>query len=61
MMQYVGILGLASAFSKKLLMRDFDSERYIAGKKQKDEDFREKWKVLWRKMTSDLNSRIGIE
>ena len=45
---------------KKMLMRDFDSERYIARKKQKDDNFREKWKYLWREMIAD-NSRIGIE
>ena len=48
-------------FFKELLMRDFDSERYIARKKQKDEDFREKWKALWREITPDLNSGIGTE
>ena len=60
MMQDVGILGFASAFFlKKMLMRDFDSERYIGEKTKKD--CREKWKFLWREMTSDLNSRIGTE
>ena len=46
---------------KKILMREFDSERYIARRKQKDEDFKEKWKVLWREMTHHRNSRIGAE
>ena len=61
MMQDVGILGLDSALKKKLLIRDFDSERCIARKKQKDEEFIEKWKDLWREMASDLSSRIGTE
>ena len=36
---------------KAFLKRDFDTEKYLARKNNKLENFEEKWKALWKEMT----------